>query len=168
MPLTHSKEQFMKIALSVSAVALGISLACADQFAAAAPTVTISQSGTGNTVAAEQTGLDPDTDVSATITQNGTNNHVGGPGGTTGGILQYGPSSSAVAKVTQTGTGNNVGIVQGEVGILPPNIDITQTGNANSAIISQITSSGTDIIVKQNGTGNAPTSRKMRQIPRLM
>ena len=98
----------MKFALSVSVIALGIGLACAGQFAAAAPTVTISQSGTGNTVAAEQRDLAPDAEVSATITQNGTNNHVGGPGGTTGGILQYGPSSRAVAKVTQTGTGNTV------------------------------------------------------------
>jgi hypothetical protein len=142
----------MKFALS--AIALTVGLACACQFAAAAPTVIVSQSGTGNTAAAEQSGVAPAANVSATITQTGNNNHVGGPGGTTGGILQSGTGDNGILTVSQTGTGNNAGIVQGVAGPLPQFVDITQTGTANSATVRQDFTSGTDIAVKQNGTGN--------------
>jgi len=142
----------MKFALS--AVALSVSLACACQFAAAAPTIMGSQSGAGNTATAEQSGFDPNADVSIRITQTGNDNHVGGPGSTTGGILQYGPGTRGILTVRQTGTGNNAGIVQGVVGPLPQFVDITQTGTANTAVVRQEITSGTDIGVRQNGTGN--------------
>jgi hypothetical protein len=144
----------MKIKLS--AMALGGVLAFVSQFATAqlTPTVTVSQSGTGNTAAAEQFGFAPGYGAVATIIQTGNGNHVGGPGGTTSGIIQSN-STGAVVKVTQNGTGNNVGVLQTDDGVLPPNLEIAQTGNANSAVVNQSDSSGTDIFVKQSGSGNA-------------
>lgn len=121
---------------------------------AAGSTVTVSQQGNDNTAAAEQAGVASHAEVVARITQIGNNNHVGGPGGTTGGILQYEPGQGAISNVTQTGTGNNAGIVQRAVGPLAPFVDVTQTGNTNSATVRQENSSGTDITVKQNGNGN--------------
>jgi hypothetical protein len=90
-----------------------------------------------------------------TITQTGNGNHVGGPGGTTGGIVQRVQSNGGVANVTQTGTGNNVGIVQDVVGIQGSTINVTQAGKANSAVVNQVNSAGTDVLVRQTGTGNA-------------
>jgi hypothetical protein len=138
----------------LSAVALSVGLVYAGQFAAAAPTVTVSQSGAGNTAAAEQSGFAPDADVSIRITQTGNNNHAGGPGGTTGGIVQYGPGTRGIVTVSQTGTGNNAGIVQGVAGPHPQFVDILQAGTANTAVVRQEITSGTDIAVRQNGTGN--------------
>jgi hypothetical protein len=57
--------------------------------------------------------------------------------------------------VSQTGTGNNADIVQGIGGSLPQFVDVTQTGTANTAVVRQDFTSGTDIAVKQNGTGNS-------------
>jgi hypothetical protein len=143
----------MKFALS--AIALGIGLACASRFAMATPAVTASQSGSGNTAVAEQSGFNAENNISAVITQLGNDNHVGGPGGTTGGIVQYGSVPNLLATVAQTGTGNNAGVMQGSGGPLLLSADITQVGNMNSAMVRQEDSSGTDVIVKQNGTGNA-------------
>jgi hypothetical protein len=139
---------------ALSAIAAGISLACACQFATAAPTITVSQLGTGNTAAAEQSGFATDADVVATITQTGNNNHVGGPGGTTAGILQHGPGDGAASTVTQTGNGNNAGILQGSIGIFSPLITIRQEGNANTGTVRQESISGTAVTLQQFGTGN--------------
>jgi len=147
----------MKFALST--IALGIGLACASQFSSAAATVTISQQGTGNTAAADQS-VGPNSDGFVTITQTGNDNHVGGPGGTTGGIFQRVQSNGGVSNATQTGTGNNVGIVQDVVGTQGSTINVTQAGNANSAIVNQVNSAGTDVIVRQAGTGNATNIRQ--------
>jgi hypothetical protein len=146
----------MKILLS--ALALSVGLAVAGPFAAAqvtSPTVTITQQGTGNTAAAEQYDFDPGAIPFIHINQTGTGNHVGGPGGTTAGVIQHGSITGAEATVTQSGTGNNAGIVQADIGPHIPTVSITQTGNANSAMVRQETSNGTDVIVNQNGTGNA-------------
>lgn len=146
----------MKIPLS--ALALGIGLAVAGPFAAAqvtSPTVTITQQGAGNTAAAEQYDFDPGAIPFIQIKQTGTDNHVGGPGGTTGGVIQHGSVTGAEATVIQAGTGNNAGIVQGDIGPHIPTVSIAQTGNANSAMVRQEISGGTDVIVKQNGSGNA-------------
>lgn len=140
----------------LSAIALGIGLTLASQFAMAqtpSGTVTLSQQGTGNTAAAEQSGFASDATFTVQITQIGNNNHVGGPGGTTDGIVQSGGNSGA-ATVTQTGNGNNAGIVQSLSFIPLSTVTITQTGNTNSAVARQANSGGVDIYVTQNGTGN--------------
>jgi hypothetical protein len=151
----------MKLALS--AIALGASLACACH-GAFAQTVTVTQQGVGNTSYAEQfvqTPADqnyPPGATTATITQVGNNNHVGGPGATSGGIFQrlyqWGGSD---AVVSQTGTGNNAGITQdGTPGANSPPVDarITQQGHRNDATITQTSLLSTDTTVDQNGNGN--------------
>lgn len=136
----------------LSALTLSMILSCTGPFAIAqSATITVSQSGTGNTGAAEQSGVEPST--SATITQTGTNNHVGGPGGTTAGIVQS--NGNGIVQVSQTGSNNNVGIVQDSLEAIPSIADIVQAGNANSAVTHQSFDSGIDIHVRQNGSGNA-------------
>jgi hypothetical protein len=136
----------------LSALTLSMLLSCAGPFAIAqSSTVTVSQSGTGNTGAAEQSSVEPG--ISATITQTGTNNHVGGPGGTTAGIVQS--NGNGIAQVSQTGSNNNVGIVQDGLEAIPSIADIVQAGNANSAVTNQSFDSGIDIHIRQNGSGNA-------------
>jgi hypothetical protein len=135
----------------LSALTLSMILSCAGPFGIAhSSTVTVSQSGTGNTGAAEQSGVEPG--ISATITQTGTNNHVGGPGGTTAGIVQS--NGNGIAQVSQTGSNNNAGIVQNELPAIPSNADIVQAGNANSAVANQFFGTGIDVHIRQNGSGN--------------
>ena len=149
----------MKLALST--IALGISLACASHVASS-QTITLTQQGSGNTAAAEQAALGsvPVIDPSATtasITQIGTNNHVGGPGATSGGIFQNVFDYGAVAVVSQTGAGNNAGITQnGRSGPEPGPVQalITQHGNGNDATITQTNALTNYINVEQSGSAN--------------
>jgi hypothetical protein len=147
----------MKLALS--AIALGISLACASHVASS-QTVTVTQQGSGNTAAAQQVYLasvpifDPSA-ATASITQIGNNNHVGGPGATSGGIVQNILEDGAIAVVNQTGTGNNAGITQnGGRAPEPGQGLITQHGNGNDATITQSDAASNYINVDQNGSGN--------------
>jgi hypothetical protein len=156
----------MKLALST--IALGVGLACASQVASS-QTVTVTQQGSGNTIAAEQVNTTPDAVfdafTNASITQIGNDNHVGGPGATSGGIYQVvSPRGGARAIVSQTGTGNNAGITQdGRPGSVPPPVVtvITQKGNGNDATISQTNAVSNDVSVDQNGSGNLARLRQV-------
>jgi hypothetical protein len=157
----------MKLALST--IALGISLACASQVASS-QTVMVTQQGGGNTVAAEQVNTTPDpvafpSATTASITQIGNNNHVGGPGATSGGIYQVlAPRGGARAVVSQTGSGNNAGITQdGRPGQNPPPVAavITQQGNGNDATITQTNAFSNNVTVDQNGSGNLASLRQV-------
>ena len=149
----------MKLALST--IALGVCLACASPVASS-QTITVAQQGSGNTVAAEQVNATPDavlySSTTASITQIGNDNHVGGPGGTSGGIFQIlSPHGGARAVVSQTGSGNNAGITQdGRPGGNPPPVEavITQQGNGNDATIRQQDATSIPVTVDQTGTGN--------------
>ena len=144
----------MKFALT--SIAAGVVLACVCHGASAQATVTVTQQGNGNTSAAEQVGYSG-IDITATITQIGDNNHVGGPGSSGGGIIQVGgesPMPSNAATVYQNGTGNNAGIVQVPIIPSPVEASIRQTGNGNSGFIRQDGVSGTLLTIEQNGDGN--------------
>ncbi|KQZ47511.1 hypothetical protein [Massilia sp. Root1485] len=149
----------MKLALST--IALGVGLACAS-LAASGQTITVTQQGSGNTAAAEQVNTTPEaviySSTTASITQIGNDNHVGGPGGTSAGIFQIlSPNGGARALVTQTGTGNNAGITQdGRPGPNPPPVTavITQQGNGNDAAITQTHAVSNDVSIDQNGSAN--------------
>ncbi|WP_440965082.1 hypothetical protein ACL58G_02910 [Massilia sp. GER05] len=149
----------MKLALST--IALGVGLACTS-LAASGQTITVTQQGSGNTAAAEQVNTTPDaviySSTTASITQIGNDNHVGGPGGTSAGIFQIlSPNGGARALVTQTGAGNNAGITQdGRPGPNPPPVTavITQQGNGNDAAITQTHAVSNNVSVDQNGSAN--------------
>jgi hypothetical protein len=131
----------------------GIGLACACHLVVAAPSITITQQGNGNTTSAEQSDLS-NYDISVTITQIGNNNHVGGPG--TIGVVQHGPvlGMGTTLLIYQNGTNNNAGIVQGTVYEFAVGGSIEQTGSGNSATVRQEAVNGPLIEVKQNGSGN--------------
>ncbi|MFS2214285.1 hypothetical protein ACCD08_07245 [Telluria sp. Tellsp104] len=157
----------MKFALST--IALGISLTCAS-LAASGQTITVTQQGGGNTVAAEQVNTTPDpvafpAATTASITQIGNNNHVGGPGATSGGIYQIlAPRGGARATVSQTGSDNNAGITQnGRLGGNSPPVEavITQQGNGNDATITQTNAFSNDVTVDQNGSANLARLRQV-------
>jgi hypothetical protein len=143
-----------------SAIAIGAALAFTCHFASAqtaTPTVTVTQQGNGNTSYAEQvSSLTALQEATATITQIGDNNHVGGPGATTGGIFQRAPNVGTSALVVQNGAGNNAGITQdGTIGQAGPvEARITQIGNANTATITQEIVTASTATVDQTGTGN--------------
>jgi hypothetical protein len=144
-----------------SRIAIGAALACACHLASAQnveSTVTVTQQGNGNTSYAEQYAVTtPNNGAQLTITQIGDNNHVGGPGATTGGVIQrntaYGP---LVAQVQQNGKGNNAGLIQENNGNAAVAADgrITQLGNGNDAALRQADSSYVEAVVEQSGTGN--------------
>jgi hypothetical protein len=156
----------MKLALST--IALGVGLACASQIASS-QTIAVTQQGSGNTAAAEQVNTTPDavlySSTTASITQIGNDNHVGGPGGTSGGIYQIlSPNGGARAVVTQIGAGNNAGITQdGRPGPNPPPLAavITQQGNGNDATITQTHGVSNDVTVDQNGSANLARLRQV-------
>jgi len=147
--------------LTLSTIALGIGLAFASQVASS-QTITVTQQGSGNTAAAEQVNTTPDAVfyafTNASVTQIGNDNHVGGPGATSGGIYQVvSPHGGARAVVSQTGSGNNAGITQdGRPGSVPPPVEavITQQGNGNDAMIHQQDATSIPATVDQTGTGN--------------
>ncbi|SDF70393.1 Curlin associated repeat-containing protein [Massilia sp. PDC64] len=152
----------------LSAIAIGAILACASHVAAS-QTITVAQQGNGNTASAEQVTpapvpiFDPSA-TTASITQIGNNNHVGGPGATSGGIFQNVFPYGAIAVVSQTGTGNNAGITQdGRPGPNPPPVQarITQRGNGNDAAITQTDAVSNYINVDQNGSGNLARLRQV-------
>lgn len=155
----------MKLALST--IALGIGLAFASQVASS-QTITVTQQGSGNTAAAEQVNTRPDevpySSTTVSITQIGNDNHVGGPGGTSGGIYQIlSPHGGARAVVSQTGSGNNAGITQdGWPGGNPPPVEavITQKGNGNDATITQTNGFSNDVTVDQDGSANLARLRQ--------
>ena len=134
----------MKFALST--IAVGVVLACVCHAAAAqdvSTTVTVTQQGNGNTSQAEQIAFSPSNPLGnvgaqAIIVQVGDNNHVGGPGATTSGIVQRSPNLGSVAYVQQNGSGNNAGITQERTisAAGPLEARITQFGNANTATIA--------------------------------
>jgi len=156
----------MKLALST--IALGIGLACASQVASS-QTIAVTQQGSGNTVAAEQVNTTPDavfySSTTASVTQIGNDNHVGGPGGTSDGIYQIlSPNGGARATVIQVGAGNNAGITQdGRPGPNPPPVEavITQRGNGNDAAITQTNAVSNDVTVDQNGSANLVRLRQV-------
>ncbi|RYE75408.1 MAG: hypothetical protein EOO80_15215, partial [Oxalobacteraceae bacterium] len=149
-----------RFSLSVIAAALGLALTLASQAASAqdtSSTVTVRQQGNGNTSYAEQTtGVYDFNNVTATITQIGNNNHVGGPGSTTGGLLQLNGGGNLEAQIRQTGTGNNAGIAQIDIvaSTFPVTAEITQTGSDNTATLRQTLTSDLSAILIQNGNGN--------------
>jgi len=156
----------MKFALSTIALGIGLAFACQ---AASSQTIAVTQQGSGNTIAAEQMNTTPDaviySSTTASITQIGNNNHVGGPGGTSGGIYQIlSPNGGARAVVTQVGAGNNAGITQdGRPGPNPPPLAavITQQGNGNDAAITQTHGVSNDVTVDQNGSANLARLRQV-------
>jgi len=138
----------------LSAIALGVVLACASQFASAQSVVTLTQQGNGNTAFTEQLPASPSASLNATITQIGDNNHVGGPGGTTDGIRQLNIAGPVFVDVLQKGTGNNAGVTQDKVGGVPTFDRITQLGNTNSATLRLLASSDLYAYIDQAGNGN--------------
>ena len=149
----------MKFALSTIAVGVALAGVCHVASAQTIPTsVTVTQQGNGNTLQAEQVGFGaPDTaGPQGTIVQIGDNNHVGGPGATTGGLFQRAPARGSVAAIQQNGSGNNAGITQdGTIRAAGPlEARITQLGNANTATIRQEIVTSSTAVVEQSGAGN--------------
>jgi len=142
-----------------STIFTGVILACACQAAFAQDftgNVTVTQQGNGNTSYAEQAG-GPSFPVRAAITivQAGNDNHVGGPGAATAGVLQRDNGGLISALIQQTGTGNDAGITQtGNGGSLPNSARITQLGMDNSAQLRQYSSSDSSVAIDQSGSGN--------------
>ncbi|TQK05093.1 hypothetical protein [Herbaspirillum sp. SJZ107] len=148
----------MKSRFSAVVLALGMGLVC---HAASAQdntsNVTVTQQGNGNTAYAEQYAITTVTGVQATITQIGDNNHVGGLGGTSSGLIQSNaPIGPVIAEVLQTGRGNNAGLIQDNNGnaALAASARITQTGIGNDATFRQFTTSYAEAIIEQSGDGN--------------
>jgi hypothetical protein len=158
-----------RFSLSAIVAALGLALAC--QAASAQDgnsVVTVTQQGNGNTSYAEQSTNDyPFNNLTATITQIGDNNHVGGPGSTTSGVLQIDSGGSVDAQIRQTGVGNNAGITQVNVvgATFPVTGEITQFGSHNTATLRQTLTSDLSAVLIQNGNGNPSAVEQAESIP---
>jgi hypothetical protein len=143
---------------TATALSLGLAFACHGASAQDLPrTVTVTQQGNGNTSYADQSELQFAPDARITITQIGDHNHVGGPAGTTDGVIQLNNRPARLyAVVEQTGAGNNAGILQTENGgaIGEVSTRITQVGEANTAYVMQRASFDIQATVDQAGNGN--------------
>lgn len=154
--------------IDLPALALGMILAWANPFAAAAPTVTISQLGSGNTAAAAQSGVAAGGAV-ANVSQTGTGNHAGIVQGNvdllvpTVTVTQAGSSNSATVRQTnssvsnivvkQNGAGNATDVVQSAA--VNAGIPVTQAGTGNRAtVVEQGTGFFAGPAIEQNGEGN--------------
>jgi hypothetical protein len=143
----------------LTAIALGAILASAPHAAFAAPTATITQTGIGNTAYIEQTMVDATAlPTSATIIQEGNNNHAGDPDTRTPGILQRNFQSfgGAYARIHQVGDENTASILQDGTKF-PVNADIDQRGNNNTAAITQHIVTYSDGFLRQEGSYNVAT-----------
>ena len=144
-----------------SRIAIGAALACACQLASAqffGGSVTVTQQGVGNTSAAEQT-LNTDFFIStatAAIAQTGNNNHVGGPGSSTSGLLQLNNRGGMEAQIVQNGSGNNASVtkIDNFSPIYPVIGQITQFGKDNTATLRQHTSDDIRALLEQTGAAN--------------
>jgi len=150
-----------KYALSdiVTASALGLGLAFSCHGASAqdvTSNVTVTQQGNRNTAYAEQYAVTtPNTGGQVMIAQIGDDNHVGGPGATSAGVIQLDNRAPVVAQVQQTGTGNHAGITQtGLGGVFTVSGAITQYGRDNDATLRQADASDIVATIEQTGSAN--------------
>jgi len=150
---------------TATALSLGLAFACHGASAQDLPrTVTVTQQGNGNTSYADQSELQFATDARITITQIGDHNHVGGPGGTTGGVIQLNNRPARLyAVVEQTGVGNDASILQTENGGVNGEVStrISQAGEANTAYVMQRASFGVQATVDQAGNGNSASIEQL-------
>lgn len=137
----------------LSAIALGAALACSVNAVLADPTVTTTQTGTGNRAYAEQNMVDAR--ASAAITQIGNNNIAGDPDSHTPGILQQNVVTHDVhpVKITQIGDANRAAIIQTN-GDSDYGAAITQTGNMNTASLRADHYWNSQTSITQTGNSN--------------